>query len=502
MTRSARAHARTSVHSAALAAEEEDLAFFGACDSRAHLFLLAVTLRSVARFHRAAGFFVLTPHGMRAPWAPLLHAWTNGSAHIIELDSANEAEFARVGSAYSSMTFHRLHMPELLAARGYAYSVNLDPDILCTGRWDLTLFPQVRFLAGRPVRTDDDGVVTWVRERGAKDLNRTLSGLGISLQSLRWELNGGVLVFNNVRCVRVQLARLCSRFFGKLRNVVEGDQDLLSIVLAANPGFPVFKLPTQYNFAFQRDREAVPDALGLRLRLALYGQLTCVHFVIDGKPWEQQAMPPKDYPPWLVTARIYHLREWLSLARTLRPRPAALLTSQAERRTIGRATLRALSRPVPSPTRLQASAAHRQLALPAEQLDADALATCRCFLRQLSSSAAGDPLHAFRSEEQTNGTLLPAERIASRRSWYHRQRTIALALRSELLNDCETALARASGMGTGSCDANLLARAPSAQHPHSSASPKDPGARSVSRNSRRRSASSRRADRDTTGSPG
>ena len=44
---------------------EDQVAFFGAVDSRAHLYLSVVSLLSVQRFHPEAGYFMLVP-GERA----------------------------------------------------------------------------------------------------------------------------------------------------------------------------------------------------------------------------------------------------------------------------------------------------------------------------------------------------------------------------------------------------------------------------------------------------
>ena len=101
-----------------VAIDEQDVAFFGAVDSRRYLFLLAVTLQSVARFHHHAGFFVLAPPGSNGAWSPLLQQWTNGTAELVELQD-DTAQFERPqGGGYSAMTFHRLRMPQLLASLG------------------------------------------------------------------------------------------------------------------------------------------------------------------------------------------------------------------------------------------------------------------------------------------------------------------------------------------------------------------------------------------------
>ena len=449
------------------AAEEQDVAFFGAVDTKRYLFLLAVTLQSVARFHRRAGFFVLAPSGSSEVWGKMLQTWTNGTAELIELrDDTAQFEQTRE-KKYSPMTFHRLRMPEILAARGYAYSVNLDPDVLCVAPWDMTMFLQVRLVAGRAVRPSEGGLPMWAHERSTSSgamstgFNNTLKALGISADALAWvpELNGGVLIFNNVKAVRVKLFRTCLRTFFVVGQNIEGDQDLLNVVLASNPMFQVYKLPTAYNFAFQRDRESVPSVLGMRLRLAIFSQLICVHFVLDGKPWEVQELPRKDYAPWLLVARLNYLREWLAIASNVWRQSMTHSTVRETATPAMSDTLRSLSlkkiRPAPdSPT----DAFHRSAIMHAAGYVAgSSLLTCRCFLKHLSGSKDSDPVRALRAEEAVmlSNNVSSMESIVRRRGWYHRQALAARSARQTLLSACENALTPAEIQNSLPCSVLL-----------------------------------------------
>ena len=131
---------------------ERSVAFFGAVDTRPHLFLLSVTLASVRRFHPQSGYFVLLPE-TKANWSTLLHTWSAGPVRIMALPAAAlQREFlVPPDRGYSSMTFHRHRMPEALGWLGFQYSVNLDPDVLCTRPWDLRLLLRVRLMGGRAV---------------------------------------------------------------------------------------------------------------------------------------------------------------------------------------------------------------------------------------------------------------------------------------------------------------------------------------------------------------
>ena len=54
-------------------------------------------------------------------------------------------------------------MPEILAAHGYSWSINLDPDVIATGPWDLRSLLDVKLIAGRPVGRGSR-TVRWLQE--------------------------------------------------------------------------------------------------------------------------------------------------------------------------------------------------------------------------------------------------------------------------------------------------------------------------------------------------
>lgn len=119
-----------------------------------------------------------------------------------------------------------------------------------------------------------------------------------------------------------------------MRDIVEGDQDLLSLVLASNLSLPRTELPTVYNYAFRRDRERLPYAIGRRLRHGMFARVAVnIHFVQDGKPWEAQNLTR--YPMWLSAARVWHVKEWWDLARKLSPGLAGLSWTAAEMASFG-----------------------------------------------------------------------------------------------------------------------------------------------------------------------
>ena len=218
--------------------DEDTVAFFGAVDSRPLLFLMTVALLSTRRFHPTAGFFILVPREQMAAWTSLVQGWTGGAVRLLALERAAANDFGRQGGGYSRMTFHRHRVPEMLVKQGFAFSVNLDPDVLCVQPWDLRVLCRVRLIAGRRVGKGSRTVV-WVQERLATlgrpadeagltgYLNRTL---GITPEALGRvpEINGGVVIFNNLRAVRERWLHTVRRRFAALSDVLEGDQDLIS----------------------------------------------------------------------------------------------------------------------------------------------------------------------------------------------------------------------------------------------------------------------------------
>jgi len=217
--------------------DEDTVAFFGAVDSRPLLYLMSVTLLSVRRFHPQAGYFVLVPAERAAAWSHLVHGWSAGTIRLLEM-SPND-DFGTAGpSGYSRMTFHRHRVPELLVRQGFAYSINLDPDVLCVQPWDLRVLCRVGFIAGRRVGKGSR-TIGWLKERLAGQgvavdpvglesyLNRTLGITAHALSRIP-ELNGGVIIFNNLRAVREGWLNIFRQRYHVLKDVVEGDQDLIS----------------------------------------------------------------------------------------------------------------------------------------------------------------------------------------------------------------------------------------------------------------------------------
>ena len=420
---------------------ERSIAFFGAVDSRPHLFLQVIALHSVRRFHPGAGYFVLLPEAAAADrnWTSLLDVWSNGRVQPLALpaESVRLHFRGRVGG-YSSMTFHRHRVPEMLFARGYKYSVNLDPDVFCTRPWDLSVFPRIELLGGRAVGRNARTAVwlaakqkLWAqkgtgaptieqRENVSAAMYRLFNVTDERMEATD-EVNGGVLIFNNSAAKRVDWGSTMARYHDKLRHVVEGDQDLVSLVFAAEPSFQRYLLPTTYNYAYRRDRERLPYTVGHRLRHGLIEQqIINVHFVADGKPWQRQQLDA--YPLWLLAARLHHLRDWLNVARSIQPKldSGKVQLTPSERANLGAALFDAL-RNTTTLTRRNGSSTHRYR-LPASLVDADSSRRCRCFMRSLSRDKKADALELL-----AGGVEMPKAVAAAAYSIVRRQRNALFA---------------------------------------------------------------------------
>jgi hypothetical protein len=399
--------------------DEASVAFFGAVDSRPYLFYMTVSLLSVHRFHPAAGYFALVPAGKSTAWRPFSRWLSDGHIQLLDLppDATDNFAAPEGGASYSRFTFHRHAMPQLLARLGFAYSVNLDPDVLCTRPWDLSILSQVQLIAGRRVGSTKR-TIEWLQamvsgtcaesesaqlpngssrcseeaiaaRRNTAQHFLTGGSLGITPASLSQtpELNGGVLVFNNMRAVREDWLARCLGLYGHVKDIVEGDQDLLSLVLASNLTLPRAELPTVYNYAFRRDRERLPHSIGKQLRHGMFVRVAVnVHFVQDGKPWQLQNLTV--YPMWLLTARAHHVHEWVRMARRHTVALDNVVWTEEEKEAFGStlALLQSTSRPALGGV-----------------LDAEALRLCRCYLRGIAKDWKADPMLLPAAETRGSG---------------------------------------------------------------------------------------------------
>ncbi|KAL3921403.1 MAG: hypothetical protein SGPRY_004916, partial [Prymnesium sp.] len=248
----------------------------------------------------------------------------------------------------------------------------------------------VEGIAGRPVRQRNH-LMSWLK---ASEHNSSLKKLAELLKVKETalntvvEMNGGILIFNNRFMMKIGWLQLCLNIFNRLtigQWVVEGDQDLISCVLAAHPQIPWNNLHPEYNYGFGRDREPpLSHRANHRLRHGMIaGALVNAHFVQDGKPWQHQQLD--EYPPWLATARVAYLQEWLHVAyRILSNKSTEKFQILFPLSPKGSADF------MPPPL-------HSIVNYPFRQI-------CGCFLRKLQREGAERVNQLLRSEISLNGT--------------------------------------------------------------------------------------------------
>lgn len=400
-------------------------------------------------------------------WRALLKSWSSDSVKPLMLPQRLETLFTpptreereRDGAigldriVYSRMTFLRHFVPQALLLHGYTYSVSLDPDTFCVRAWDFRILQRVELIGGRPVGSSAR-TTGWLQIK-SKAAQRNMSGdeskiatstanftsvlmreMNVSASQLkrRSELNGGVLLFNNSACRQWRWGQTVAHYYARLRSVVEGDQDLVSFILTRETSFERFLMPTVYNYAFRRDRERLPYAVAHRLRHGMVGhfkssgtrgELVMIHFVQDGKPWQPQQLG--SYPSWLLATRLYHIRDWLHVARSLKPTlfSASVRLKAAERKLMGRS-----AQTVFRGGRKNEAAALSALVTP------DAYRRCRCFVRSLAmdkmanatgklakkhqlvhglpSASASGSVSASATREDDEAAALKRQRVANR----------------------------------------------------------------------------------------
>ena len=200
--------------------------------------------------------------------------------------------------------------------------------MLCLRPWDFRALVPISLVSGRRVGRGSR-MVGWMQARLdniaarqgspatslASLLNRTL-GISARRLELTSELNGGVLVFNNLRLTRVRWLSRCVAAYAGLREVIEGDQDLIALILAADGSLPrvnlpdrATRLPPRPRPAAAADRPADPPRF---LRARRRQHPLCAR---------RQAVAGNltDYPMYLIAARLQHVDEWRGIARDLAP---------------------------------------------------------------------------------------------------------------------------------------------------------------------------------------
>lgn len=265
------------------------LAFYASADDR-YVPKAVLALRSFQRWHPQFGYVLI---GTTASMSP--SSWALIRRYGIEFIDVNDASRFPVQGRFAYKDrerFYSLRGPELLAARGFDYSVQVDGDVYCPKPLDLDnlhgLLVRTHGLAARPVGSLDRTLRHRYGDRNPDfDFShRTVrKALGLSRWTLltHYEYGSGVVYFNNAAMVEHGLYEGCIDVFNRCRGYLSGDQDLLAFS-AAVMRLPVLHVGHGYHFTFFEDSPWGDGLLQRRIDRGDYEGVHVVHFVFV-KPW-------------------------------------------------------------------------------------------------------------------------------------------------------------------------------------------------------------------------
>ncbi len=282
------------------------LAIYAVADDK-YTAMAVMALRSFQRWHSEFGYFLLgTVASMSQRSLDLIKRYN------IELVNVDESQtFIRRGKfkGIHIEYFYPLKGPELLAERGYEYSLEVDGDVMASRPMDLAnlyrMLGRMKGYAARPV-----GTVERARVHGRSAKHRKFDyshrsifrALGIRRWTLlrKYEHGNGVVFWNNTAMAEYELFRKCTHVFKQCKGYFNYDQDLLAFTAAAYD-IPVLELGHPYHFAFFEDSRWIDRKLRRRLNRGEFDAVFIVHFLFC-KPW----LPLESQTP----VKIHFVNEW------------------------------------------------------------------------------------------------------------------------------------------------------------------------------------------------
>lgn len=291
---------------------------------------------------------------------------------IIKIRYQNSDIHAHYKTPWPPHCYMPMVVPEILAERGYAYTVAIDYDVFATdnllsqelpkvaGIGMIRVYPKECWDADAPQRSLDDPL----RPDGKRDRDELLVGYPAfydnrsraALQeaapngfAFRDGTNYGVLVFNNAKMVEKGWAAWCARVVEASRGYMSGGQDLINLAIGRSD-VPVHYLPARFNvqLAFPGERDNGPVSRGWMgapycaygfapvlaaaagaasgVRAKAYEHVSMAHFVWLDKPWYdhvklnvREMHGPVKYlfhKPWIVVMTGWWWNEWRAYVNT------------------------------------------------------------------------------------------------------------------------------------------------------------------------------------------
>jgi hypothetical protein len=214
--------------------------------------------------------------------------------HVLDVDPRTRFTRARgFETRYPVEVFNTMLVPELLAAKGISHSIGIDGDVFCVRRFDhVPLLRDIEGFGARPVAMLRSALAYRRRKYAGSDAYRLdrLHQLGLTDRELdaRFEVNTGVVFWNNVYMASIGLAEKAAAVFAACDGRISGDQLLLSVTAACHR-LPFHELDHAYHFCF---RESFRRSPGLAKEVADGDDrsICIVHFTFL-KPWRPAVAP-------------------------------------------------------------------------------------------------------------------------------------------------------------------------------------------------------------------
>jgi hypothetical protein len=256
-----------------------------------------MALRSFQRWYPDYGYFLL---GAKAAMSrESLKFIRHHNIELLDVDEAHRfVKQGRTKNRFPVETIYRLKGPELLAERGFTYSIQADGDVFCVRPLEIeNLLGRIEGFAG--VVVGDLGRTLGNKQREENEefdfsLERVRDTLGLELDdaSLRtkYEVNGGVLFWNNVFMAKLGLFDRVIQVFRACRGCFEGSQDLMTFTAAVHD-IPFLELGDPYNFSFFEDHSLrIDEKVQREVRRGKFQHIYIVHFLYC-KPWLRPNRP-------------------------------------------------------------------------------------------------------------------------------------------------------------------------------------------------------------------
>jgi len=282
----------------------QTLAVYAAADD-SYVPKAVMALRSFQRWHPDYSYYLL---GTKAAMSQeSLQFIRQFNIELIDVDESHRfVKLEQYKYPYPLETVIKLKGPELLAERGFLYSIVIDGDVFCARPLELEgLLGRIEGYAGRVVGDLARTLGNKQKEQNEEfnfSLELVCKTLGIDEAALstNYEVNGGVLLWNNMFMAKLGLFDRVTQVFRQCRGCFEGGQDLMTFVAAAH-NIPFTEVGDPYNFNFFEDSLRFDAVLQERIRMGQFHDIYIVHFVWC-KPWLRQ------YRPSLV--KMYFINAW------------------------------------------------------------------------------------------------------------------------------------------------------------------------------------------------